>query len=195
MLPISSLRRHETPIDQNNRGDQMKEKETSQELTLKQRKFVRGYLQGKPLVQAATEAGYAPSTAARGATELLRSEKVRTTIQVALEKAGVTDELLATTIREGMAAQKASHLVHEGEIKTVEAVDWHARHRFVDTALRLKNAYPGQGLEAGGETWEELIFRVRARLVKNETESQAEQPAKDSRDSLRAINDGQESKS
>lgn len=100
-----------------------------QGLTLKQRKFVGGYLEGKPLVQAAVEAGYAPSTAARGATELLRSPKVRTAIQEAMEQSGVTDECLAGILREGLAALKITYLIYKGKIKPLGAADWAARQR------------------------------------------------------------------
>lgn len=131
------------------------------ELTIKQRRFVRAYLEGKPMVQAAAEAGYSPTTGARGATELLRSSKVRSAIQHALEEAGVTDERLAAVIKDGLDACKSTHLVHDGEIHELRSEDWQARLRFVDTVLRLKAAYPENAPEVAEETYEERIFRLR----------------------------------
>lgn len=62
------------------------------DLTIKQQKFVTGYLEGKPMVRAATEAGYAPSTAARGAaaeaTWLARSPEVMSTTSAAVQSTG-----------------------------------------------------------------------------------------------------------
>jgi len=153
-----------------------------QELTLKQRRFVHGYLEGKPIVQAAAEAGYSASTGARGAAELLRSPKVRTAIQEALENAGVTDECIATIIREGLAALKVTHLIHKGKIKPLGAADWAARHRFLDTVLRLKAAFPADKLEVTGESFEDRIRRLRGLIVAGRTIPQAELPESESLD-------------
>ena len=91
------------------------QQEQTQELTIRQHKFVRGYLEGKPMVRAATEAGYAPSTAARGAAELMRSPKVRSAIHEALEEAGVTGESLVAVLCVGLDATKVprSRMEHQ----------------------------------------------------------------------------------
>lgn len=139
----------------------MNNESEEQSLTLKQRKFVAGYLEGKPMVQAAAEAGYAASTGARGATELLRSPKVRTAIQEALEKAGVTDERLYAIINEGLGATRTAYIIHEGQIKTLASPDWAMRHRFVDTVLKLKSVYPSTGSEDVGESYELRVLKYR----------------------------------
>lgn len=142
------------------------------DLTVKQQRFVQGYLSGKTITAAATEAGYSPSTAARGATELLRSPKVRTAIQTALEAAGITDERLAATISDGLEATKTAHIVHGGQMQTLESPDWAARHRFVDTSLRLKNSYPAEEVNVTHESPEDILFRIHQR---RQAKIQAEQ--------------------
>ena len=131
------------------------------ELTVRQQRFVTGYLAGKPITVAATDAGYSPTTAARGATEMLRSSKVRSVIHEAMEAAGVTEDRLAAIINGGLKATKTTHIALGGQIHALESPDWSARHRFVDTALRLKAAYPVQEAEVVEESYEERIFRIR----------------------------------
>jgi len=139
------------------------------DLTVRQQKFVTGYLEGKPITAAATDAGYAPTTAARGATELLKSPRVRSVIQQAMEKAGITDDRLATVINEGLEATKATHIVIKGQIHTVESPDWAARHRFADMVLRLRNAYPADKVDMAVT---DVPYEVRLREIMARREAQ-----------------------
>jgi hypothetical protein len=78
----------------------------SRDLTVRQRKFIQGYLEGKPMTRAAVEAGYSTATAARGASELLRSVKVQATIQEAMDASGITREKLASTLASALDAER-----------------------------------------------------------------------------------------
>jgi hypothetical protein len=139
------------------------------DLTPKQQKFVTGYLEGKSVTVAATDAGYSPTTAARGATELLRSPRVRSVIQDALEAAGVNEDRLAAVINAGLDAMKTTHIVIDGQIHAVQSPDWAARHRFADMVLRLKNSFPAQQVDVT-TSYEERL-RVLIEQVKPQREA------------------------
>lgn len=130
------------------------------DLTPKQQKFVTGYLTGKPITAAATDAGYSPTTAARGATELLRSPRVRSVIQAAMDNAGITEDRLAAVIDRGLEAMKTTHIVIGGKIQALESPDWAARHRFADMVLRLRNAYPAQEVDITAVSYEERLRMI-----------------------------------
>ena len=134
--------------------------EQAKELTIRQHKFVRGYLEGKPMVRAATEAGYAPSTAARGAAELMRSPKVRSAIHEALEEAGVTGESLADVLREGLDATKVISYIEDGSPTCVEVEDWAVRYRFLELACKLMGAFHDNESAMG-----ELTYETRLRQI------------------------------
>ena len=138
------------------------------DLTVRQQHFVRGYLEGKPITVAAVEAGYAPTTAARGAAEMLRSPKVRSAIQGALEAAGVTEDRLAAVINGGLEATKTTHIVVSGQIQTLESPDWAARHRFADMVLRLRSAYPATEVDITATTYEDRLRQIMGRLQQQE---------------------------
>lgn len=105
-------------------------------LTEKQRKLIKGVAAGKSQTQAAILAGYSEKTAAASATETLGKPNVREALQRALEKVGVSDELLAMKTREGLDATRG--MVTKDGVEKVE--DFHARHRYLETALKLKGA-------------------------------------------------------
>ena len=130
------------------------------DLTVRQRRFVTGYLEGKPMVRAATEAGYAPSTAARGAAELMRSPKVRSAIHEALEGAGVTGESLAAVLREGLDATKIITSIEDGSPTCVEVEDWAVRYRFLELACKLMGAFHDNESAVG-----ELTYETRLRQI------------------------------
>lgn len=104
-------------------------------LNERQRKTLSGIMEaGK--IDAATKraaaeaAGYAPSHAIERANNVLR----RRPIVERLEKHGVTDDKLAGLIAKGL---DANHPLADGD-----KPDWHARHKFVQEANKLKDNYP-----------------------------------------------------
>jgi phage terminase small subunit len=120
------------------------------ELTQKQRSFVKGLAQGKTKKKAAEDAGYSPKSAQSQASENLRKPNVREVFLRAMDKAGITDEKLATVMSEGLEAKRAISAVvgNDATGKTMDFIDvpdHNARHRFFDSAAKIK------GLEAPKE--------------------------------------------
>lgn len=79
--------------------------------------------------------GYAATTADQQ-QKVLGNIRIKTAMRKALEKAGVTQDLLGHKIREGLDAKNGS-----GKPKH------HARHKFVVTASELHAAFPAKKLE------------------------------------------------
>ena len=80
--------------------------------------------------QAAIASGYSPSYALQAANTVLK----RREIVELLEKEGVTDGKLAKMIAGGIEAMHP--------LTKDPRPDWHARHKFVQEANRLKDNYP-----------------------------------------------------
>ena len=128
--------------------------------TLKEKKLVKGIIAGKTRKQAAIEAGYAPKCADSQASQVLSKPNVQSEFQKALEKAGVTTARLAEKISEGLDSKKvisativAGNSQEAGSTTNdfIEVPDYLAQHKFLDTALKLKGAYPSEKVEVKHE--------------------------------------------
>lgn len=102
----------------------------------------------RPLKDILKEAGYADSTTKRP-SQVIKS----TGFQAILEAAGVTDDILAETLNDGLRAvtfvktEKVTG-IGKSRIKTEDVVlvpDINTRHKYLETGLRLK----GHGKQAG----------------------------------------------
>lgn len=80
-------------------------------------------------------AGYAPSSAVSCVNNALKQKP----IVDALEKAGVTDTVIAKTISEGL---EATH-----PMSKENKADFNARAKFVSEANKIKNNYPAKRIE------------------------------------------------
>ena len=76
----------------------------SSELSIRQRKYVAGVLAGKTKAEAARQAGYSASVALHAKEKIESSKKVAQLLDDYMRKAGVTEELLAMRVREGLDA-------------------------------------------------------------------------------------------
>ena len=121
---------------------------------------VQGVIAGKTATAALLEAGYGPSVAEKQQKAVLEKPRVKKAILAALEKAGITDKLLATTMREGLEAQRPAAV--EGGKVTEWAPDHSTRHKFAMTALQIRGDLE-RSTEGEGGTWEEMVIAVRAR--------------------------------
>jgi len=65
----------------------------------------------------------------------MRQPKIQTELQLALEKAGLTDDTIAEKLREG---QEATYVKKDGG---KAYPDYHARHKYVDTQIKIGGGY------------------------------------------------------
>lgn len=88
------------------------------------------------------EAGYSEKTATSGTEEIFCSDTIKTPMQKALEKAGVTIDIVGQKISEGLDATE------RGVIP-----DFATRHKYVVTAAELHDVFPSKKLDhmSGGK--------------------------------------------
>ena len=83
--------------------------------TIRERKLIKGLIAGKSVIQSALDAGYSPenhnaNSARVSAHEALRKPTVRAEFERALENAGLTQDKLASELKNGLdRGRKGSH--------------------------------------------------------------------------------------
>ncbi len=111
-----------------------------QGLTKKQRKFTKAIVHDTDSLSEATRmAGYDTLTPSHIGNQNLNKLYVRQAILAEMEKSGVTNEKLTQRLNEGLDATKVQTSPTEPD-KTIP--DHVARHKYLETALKLKDAYP-----------------------------------------------------
>ena len=105
-------------------------------LTLKQRQFMDGKLQGKSSAAAARAAGYAESVARKADEIISGSSHMQAAMAEILHAAGITDELLAERIWQGLNATIVSKKTAYARREVL--VDYRERREMVELVLRLK---------------------------------------------------------
>ena len=104
-----------------------------------------------PHNQAMIQAGFSEQTANTQAKRTVSNSRIQTPILQALEKAGINDDKLADKIKQGLECTKvmSAVVIHKSEDGKTEKIDDFievpdnpTQHRYVDTALKLKGAFP-----------------------------------------------------
>jgi len=145
----------------------------ARELTVKERKLIKGIAEGKTKKQAAIDAKYSPRSAGSIASETLRKPDVRAALVEAMEKAGITDTRIVEVMNEGLRANRviSARVIHsrpssiedgeqEADERTddfVEVPDHATRHKFLETVIDVKGAKAAKKLEVRDQTLEDLI--------------------------------------
>lgn len=119
-------------------------------LTMKQAKYKKARLEGMSKAAAALSAGYSHATAYHHINDV---EK-RVNLRHWLEAQGLTDKRLSEKVNEGLNATKIIGYLHsyrkdeDGKVEKiapdevvsnefVEVPDWHARHKYLETLMKL----------------------------------------------------------
>lgn len=118
-------------------------------LAPRERKLVKGLLSGLTESNAMRAAGYAESTIRAGTVRVCQRNRIQRGIEAAIVAAGITPDLLATKMREGLDA-----------VNDKQMPDHAIRLKYVELAVRLLGLEPGKQIEEG-ETYEEQILRLR----------------------------------
>ena len=93
---------------------------------------------GKP-GNAALSAGYAEGTG----DYLLGQPQVQDAVRAAMERAGLTEDRLFGKLNEGLDATETKFFADKGEvIESREVVDFHTRHKYIETAHKLRGDFP-----------------------------------------------------
>lgn len=123
-------------------------------LTLKQRKFVKAYVESGNAANAAKKSGYSKNCARQIGAENLTKPVIKQTIQVLMETRGLSDDRLLEVLESGLAADKI--------VDNITAPDYPTRHKYLETALKLKNYFsPPQIEDNANISQEEMQQRIR----------------------------------
>ena len=112
----------------------------SQKLTLKQRKFIKAYIQTGNATQAAKDAGYECKTDAAFAemgSRLVR--KVKGTISKIMGEIGLDDAMLAQKALEGLNAMVVKPFARDGVVISEPAyIDFPTRAKYLEIVSKMK---------------------------------------------------------
>ena len=98
-----------------------------------------GKLAGKRKKQAALEAGYSENTARRTKEKIEESKAVKELFTALMEKAGISDGLLARRLYQGLFARETKTAAHEGKITDrANLVAFGERREMLELVLKLK---------------------------------------------------------
>lgn len=110
----------------------------SPQTNIRRKKFVKNLVSGMGVGQAALRAGYADKTEG---SHLLKEPSVLTALQTAMEKAGITDDYLATKIHEGLNAVYPEKLTKDGRVLSPAAPDFFVRGQYIDKVFKVRGDY------------------------------------------------------
>ena len=135
-------------------------------LTLKQSRFVDNYVVCGNASEAARKAGYSPKTAGEIGHENLKKPEIRGAIAERMDEVGITEKRLLQVLDEGLSATK-SHFRQktdgaEAEVKVYD--DYAVRHRYLDTALKLRDMFPAEKKKLRQKRFELVFQYVKKRL-------------------------------
>ncbi len=113
--------------------------------TLKQRQFVKHYIESKGDAVYAYKKTFpkaTPKTIGRSANTFL--DKCKPSVTELLDKMGLDDFMLIAKLTAGMDAKKSAKVTPEDYDMLP---DWTNRQKFLDMAFKLKGAYPKVAVE------------------------------------------------
>jgi len=145
-------------------------------VTPRNRRFVQEYVSPdspghRNATAAARLAGYSPDSADDIGAQLLRSEQVQILIGRAMEKAGITSELLFQGLKDGLKADEVKLTTREGKFSDERRIpDWHARVKYQEMAHRLR----GDMVKEPAVQQAALIIRLPAEAKPEDSEKYLE---------------------
>src|SRR4029077_11616402 len=113
-------------------------------LDKRERRFVKGVIEGKSMIQAAKDAGYATSTAEKKSYAILQRPLVRSALTNALERVGVTLEHIVQPIADALKATK-SYVSEDGLMVQSQVADHKIRLEAARNAVALLGGIPKVG--------------------------------------------------
>ena len=135
-------------------------------LTLKQRKFWKGYTETHSLAEAARYAGSKGKD--NNSLHVIGSrmlQAISPSIPELLNAAGATDEILAKKTLEGLEAKKTMLASFEGKFTDERVLDDHpTRAKYIELLGRMKGAFVDKH-ELTGRDGGDLILEVHPRMA------------------------------
>ena len=137
-------------------------------LTLKQRKWLKVYIETGNATEAAMQAYDCTARDCGGHIGWENVRKLQGAISTLMDKHGITDGLLMDKLREGLDAEKTEFAKHEGKITdSQDCTDFPTRQRYLDTAFKVRGNYPADRQQVeltgaeGGPVQVDLFERIQ----------------------------------
>lgn len=130
----------------------------------KKKVYVAGRLAGKPKTEAGLAAGFSPATIHNAATNI-ETPDVNDALESAMQDVGITIELMARRLREGLDAKVVKTASFEGKITdTKNFVDHGQRGAYLDRITKLKglrgSQQPGVKVEEGHGVTINVVYNL-----------------------------------
>ncbi len=124
----------------------------AQNLTIKERKFIKAMMSHGNVTQAVIDAGYKHKD--RDSASVIgwhTLRKLRPHIADVMEMRGITDAKLSNVLFDGLEASKIGMVKDaDGNQKFGMVTDHFVRHKFLDTALKVKGGYAPEKHDVSG---------------------------------------------
>jgi hypothetical protein len=142
-------------------------------LTPRNKRFVQEFVSEtspgfRNATAAARLAGYSPDSADDIGAQLLRSEQVQALVGAAMERAGITSDVLFQGLKDGLQANEVKLTTSNGRFSDERSIpDHHARFKYQELAHRLR-----------GDTQKEPVVQQAALIIKLPNETRPEEAEK-----------------
>ena len=105
-------------------------------MTLRQKKYVKYIAYGHSKNESLQMAGYASNVSSHAVEA---GQAIQKSLKKVMEKSGITDDLIAKSLKEGIKSNKTHFFTNNGKVvETRETKDMENRHRFLRTALEVR---------------------------------------------------------
>ena len=131
------------------------------DLTRRQLRFVEFLCEGASPEEAAKAAGYSKKSTRASALAITGGGRVHMTLIECLDKAGLTDRLIAEKIYEGTCATETRYFAEKGVVTDERKQPaWDARLGYLKTALQIKGYLTKWQMELTGRDGEPLAISI-----------------------------------
>lgn len=103
-------------------------------LSNKQKQLIKGVAEGKSIHKAALDAGYPPNAAKGRVYSMIQKPGFQSRIAELMREQGLDDPVLLEALRDGLNATRTN-------AKGEEVPDHATRHRFLETALKVRGGF------------------------------------------------------
>ncbi len=103
-------------------------------LSNKQKQLIKGVAEGLPVSEAARRAGFSEHQATHGVYKMINRPTFQNRIAELMREQGLDDPVLLEALRDGLNATRTN-------AKGEEVPDHQTRHRFLETALKVRGGF------------------------------------------------------
>jgi phage terminase small subunit len=117
-------------------------KKKKRPLTSREKKFIKYQGEGCGVGESALRAGYSHE---QYGTYLRAQDHIKNALQTAIENAGLTDDLIAQRLREGIDAVDPEIKSVKGKVLKKETPNFTIRHKYIETTMKAKGNLAQEG--------------------------------------------------